>query len=450
MANKRSIDQRNSGTHFWNAPHFGTRRMLFRHLAAGVGGYFLLPQGPMETIARAADHTREARAKQVIFIMLAGAPSQVDTFDLKEGPWTPRRFEPTTYGDDLRFPRGLFPNLAGQLSDVALLRSVRSWAVVHGLANQWIQIARNPVSSAAKIAPHIGSVIARELGLRAPSTLPSFFSLNATGGPGAGFLPVEDAPIYLQPAGDGLSPETYWMSRETYARRRNLLTRLEAAQQFEGAAAEAALLKSNSRDILFNDSVDSLFRFSSEESTRYGTSSFGNACIIARNLVRSDLGVRFVEITFPGWDNHAAIYQTLPALARDLDDGLGSLISDLRGSGKLEDTLIVAMGEFGRTVGAPNFLAGRDHYAQQSVFVAGAGVRGGRAIGKTDQRGSFTIEPGWSAERNIRPEDVAATIYSALGVDWTKVVHTDSGVRFEYVPIVDDLPYQPISELWGS
>ena len=423
--------------------------MFFRHAAAGVGGYFLLPQLATESVARAAV-TPRGGIKQVVFAMMAGAPSHTDTFDLKEGPWTPKSFEPTSYGPQMRIPRGIMPGIADRLENVAFLRSVQAWAVVHGLANQWIQIARSPIPSSSRSAPHIGSVVAREFAQRSVrSALPAFFALNANGGgPGAGFLPVDTGPIYLQPSGGGLSPETPYMDREAFARRRDLLMKLESGQQFEGAAADAAVFKSNGRALLFDDGVDRLFRFSEEDGSRFGSSTFGNACLIARNLIKAEMGVRFIEITFPGWDMHAAIYQTLPLLTRQFDDGIASLMTDLKSAGKLDETLIVAMGEFGRTVGALNGGSGRDHYAIQSAMVAGGGIRGNRAIGETDERGGATKENGWSADRNIRAEDIGATIYSALGIDWTTVLRTDTGARFEYVPISEERPYQPVAELW--
>ncbi|MGI8989625.1 MAG: hypothetical protein ACR2I2_08585 [Bryobacteraceae bacterium] len=85
----------------------------------------------------------------------------MDTFDLKEGPWLPASFNPTSYGD-LRFPQGLMPKLAGQIGSLAFVRSARSWAAVHGLSQTWYQIGRNPISALAKIAPHIGSVVSIE------------------------------------------------------------------------------------------------------------------------------------------------------------------------------------------------------------------------------------------------------------------------------------------------
>src|SRR5882724_8998457 len=156
------------GSPFWKRPQLG-RRMFFRHVASAVGGYFLLPVRPMETIARAAVTTKNT-AKNVVFIMMAGAPSHADTFDLKEGPWTPASFKPASY-NDVRFPQGLMPTIAAQMDSIALLRSVRAWAGVHGLMQAWVQIGRNPASALAKISPHIGSVVSMEFNKGTGQTL---------------------------------------------------------------------------------------------------------------------------------------------------------------------------------------------------------------------------------------------------------------------------------------
>src|SRR3954465_7083124 len=182
------------GTRFWMRPQL-SRRMLFRHAASVVGGYFLLPSRPMETVAKAAP-TTIGTAKNVIFVLLAGAPSHVDTFDLKEGAWTPSFLAPTSYGD-LRWPQGLMPTLGGTIADVALVRSARAWAAVHQLAQTWVQIGRNPVSGLAKIAPHIGSVVSLEVGAaKQQLLLPAFVSLNVTTGPGPGYLSPENTAFY--------------------------------------------------------------------------------------------------------------------------------------------------------------------------------------------------------------------------------------------------------------
>jgi uncharacterized protein (DUF1501 family) len=162
--------------------------------------------------------------------------------------------------------------------------------------------------------------------------------------------------------------------------------------------------------------------------------------------------VRFIQITLDGWDHHANIYaaNSLQLRSQQFDNGLGPLIADLKNDGLLESTLIVAMGEFGRTVSMPNAQNGRDHFLQQAVLMAGAGIKGSRAIGATDAEGREIASPGWSRDREIRAEDIEATIYSALGIDWTTVRRDDpTGRGFEYVPFSDRDLYGPLHELWS-
>jgi hypothetical protein len=442
------------GTHFWKRPQLN-RRLFFRHMATAVGGYFLMPGRPMETVAKAAGSPK-GTAKNVVFVMLAGGPSHVDTFDLKEGAWTPASFEPTSYGD-LRWPRGLFPKLAEQMDSIALVRSVRSWAAVHDLARTWVQIGRNPVSGLSKIAPHIGSVVSMELGDSKKNLLPAFVSLNTDNGPGAGYFPPEHSPFYItNAAGGGLPNSSHRDGVEAFNRRYDLHQELDAEQKEwspRGAAySEMASFNISARRLMYNDDVNRIFTFDTDTRNRFGATNFGNACIVARNLLRSNMGTRFIQLTLGSWDHHSGIYgaNVLPAMSRQLGLGLGNLMTDLQASGQLDETLIVAMGEFGRTVGAPNAQAGRDHFLQQAVLMAGAKIQGGRAIGKTDEQGRNTVETGWSRDREIRAEDVEATIYSALGIDWTTIRRDDPlGRGFEYVPFAGRDLYGPIHELWG-
>jgi uncharacterized protein (DUF1501 family) len=203
---------------------------------------------------------------------------------------------------------------------------------------------------------------------------------------------------------------------------------------------------------MYNKSVTQVFNFDQTTRNSYGNSGFGNACITARNLLRANLGTRFVQISFGSWDHHVNIYApnaTLQLMARQFDAGLGQLIADLKQDGTLDQTLIVAMGEFGRTVGPLNQNNGRDHLSQQTALFAGAGVRGLRAIGSTDSTGAIIGDPGWSQQREVKPEDIEATIYSALGIDWTTVRHDDPLNRgFEYVPTNESYAFAPINELW--
>jgi uncharacterized protein (DUF1501 family) len=112
--------------------------------------------------------------------------------------------------------------------------------------------------------------------------------------------------------------------------------------------------------------------------------------------------------------------------------------------------MVVMLGEFGRTVGPLTPGGGRDHFAQQFAFFAGGGVKGGTVIGKTDTTGADVAEFGWSRGRYVYMEDVEATIYSALGIDWTYIRHDDPLHRgFNYVPLSEEDYYGPVTELWG-
>jgi hypothetical protein len=443
------------GTHFWRNPHF-SRRVFFRHAAAALSGYYLLPSRPMETVAKARV-SPISMAKNCIFIHLAGAPSHIDTFDLKQGAWTPAFSNPTAYGD-IRWPQGLMPKLADQLDNIALVRSVRSWAAVHGLARDWLMIARNPVPALSKIAPHIGSVAALELGPKSPNrTMPPFMALNTGATAGPGYLPPEFGPFFVDPGGGGLANTTHRDGQPAFERRYALLEVLDSdaskTTDLGPRLGESATFLANARKLMYNPAISQAFSFDPNERNRYGNTAFGNACITARNLLKLNMGTRFIQITFGGWDHHANIYQPnaqLQNLTRQLDNALSVLISDLQSEALLEHTLIVAMGEFGRTIGPLNAQNGRDHFLQQAVLFAGARIRGNRTIGSTDEMGRTTAEPGWSRERDIRAEDIAATIYSALGIDWTTIRRDDPFRRgFEYVPMAEQDLYGPVHELWG-
>ncbi|MBM3725197.1 MAG: DUF1501 domain-containing protein [Acidobacteria bacterium] len=445
-----------TGQPFLRAPHW-SRRVFFRHLASGIGGYYLAPSRPLETVARAAV-SPIATAKSCILIMMAGGPSHIDTFDLKEGPWTPAGFQPASFGD-IRWPAGLMPRLAEQMESIALVRSVRAWAAVHDLARNWLMIGRNPAPAAARIAPHIGSVVAVELG-RKESPLPAFLSLNTNNGPGSGFLPPENAPFYVNPGGGGLPNAGHRDGAAAYERRLGLLRSLEPESpeglNITASAAEVRAFRERATALMSSTAVNTVFTWDAAERNRYGNTAFGNACIAARNLVRGNLGTRFVQITVGGWDNHANIYggpfnaANPNSLGRQFDTALGALLADLKSGGHAEETLVVALGEFGRTIGPVNAQAGRDHFLQQAVLVSGARVRGGRAIGSSDELGRNVADPGWSRSREIRGEDLAATIYSALGIDWTTIRRDDpAGRGFEYVPSAAQDLYGPIQELWS-
>jgi uncharacterized protein (DUF1501 family) len=180
--------------------------------------------------------------------------------------------------------------------------------------------------------------------------------------------------------------------------------------------------------------------------------------VTARNLITSDLGTRYIQINHGGWDNHQSIHAPNAGIyrpARQLDTALANLIADLavapgaNGKTKLDETLIVVKGEFGRTIGNITGQLGRDHYFVHSTLVAGGGVRGGLAMGRTTADGAYVEDPGWAEGRPVYAEDIAATIYSALGINYNTVRYDDPlGRGFEYIPTTGGYYGKPITELF--
>jgi hypothetical protein len=415
-------------------------------------------------------------AKNVIYISLSGAPSHIDTFDLKEGPWTPPDFKPTSYGE-VRWPQGLMPKTAEHLDKIAIVRSCLAWAAVHDIAMLWAQIARNPISALGALAPHIGSVIALELESRRDpqrDVLPSFLSFRAPGTTvlrGGGYFASRYAPFSMQqPKPEGLPLFRHPSGNDRFARRWNILKTLETNAAYGKDASDATEFYRQARQLVESPEINALFTYDEGERLRYSTTvndytDYGTMFLLAYKVLAGRRGARFIHISGLTWDHHADIYAkdfgsiSLYTEAKRLDDALGALLTDLastpgetEGKTLLDETLVVVGGEFGRTVGALNSTRGRDHHLRHSLLFAGAGVKGGRAIGVTDAQGDKLVSTGWgdSATHETRNEDIAATIYSALGIDYTTLRRDDPLKRgFEYVPFAKDGLYKPIHELFG-
>jgi len=448
---------------FFNRPHW-TRRRFFQIVGAGVSGAFLTQryaraQQSVETNSGAATKNT---AKNVIFILLAGAPSHTDLFDLKVVPnVTPASFNPETVNGAL-FPTGLLPNLAQnfQSNDFSIIRSMQSHALVHSLAQTWTQIGRNPAAALGNIAPNIGSVVAIEKdSQRAPGQVfPAFLALNSGAGVGQGYFPAVYAPFRVTPATGGISNTTNPDGQSTFTTRFQLLHSLDDDLRIHSPYGQPMEdyndFYAAANGMMYNPVVNQAFGFTSADSQRYGNSPTGNACLVAYQVLKANQGTRFIQITSnDGWDMHQNIYAAnqLPAKGKILDNAVSALLNDLKASGMLDQTLVVMVGEFGRTVGPLTAAAGRDHWPQQFAVFAGGGVKGGQVIGATNASGSDTTNYGWSQQRYVYPEDIEATIYSAVGIDWTTIRHDDPlGRGFEYVPTTGPVQFFPVNELWGS
>ncbi|MBZ5602418.1 MAG: DUF1501 domain-containing protein [Acidobacteriia bacterium] len=448
---------------YFRRPHW-TRRNFFQILGSGVAGAFLTREAQAATCA-AENVTTLNTAKNVIFVLMAGAPSHVDTFDFKmTNGVTPSAANPATI-NGIDWPVGILPNLANHLDDIAIVRSLQAHALVHSLGQTWVQIGRNPAAALGNIAPNIGSIVALEKAAeRKPSdVLPTFLGLNSDGAVGSGYLDASFAPFKYNPSAGGLPDTTNSFGQ---ARFNEMLATLHTEDDplrvnspLGKPAEDMNGFYNAAQSLMYNPQVQSVFTYSSSDSARYGNSSFGNALVIAKQAIGAGMGTRFVQVTVGGWDMHVNIYgpnfqvtqgTNIFTLGKTFDAALGALISDLKSAGLLASTLVIAMGEFGRT---PNFTAaqGRDHYPVQFAMFAGGGVSGGKVIGQTSANGSQIVEPGWSQNRPVNAEDIEATIYSAMGINWTNVCYNDPFHRgFEYVPQSNGPDYWvPINELFS-
>lgn len=450
------------------------RRDFFKIAGTGVAGYFVSPTFSTKVHAKPQGYEAQlnGRARNVIFIHMQGAPSHVDTFDLKVGSWTPTDFAPETI-NGLLFPKGLMPTLANHLGKIAIIRSLRAPALVHSLQQIWAQIARNPTSLMGKIAPNIGAVVAREFESQrtANQKLPGFVSLNGGNVVSSGYFNAKYSPFAVTASQNGLTNLTNFAGQTTFDRRYQMLQDLDGENRVNSPLGDPVVdmdgFYQQSRAMMYNPEIDAVFKFTAADAQRYGVNNaanaFGNSCITARNLLKANLGTRYVQISIGGWDNHTNIYAAggIYTPARQFDKGLGELLTDLaalpglNGGTLLDETLVVWMGEFGRTVRTGgnqpglNSGAGRDHFFQQFVGFAGGGVSGGRAIGQTTADGFAVMDAGWKYGRPIANEDVAATIYSALGIDYTKSYMDDPFLRgFDLVPFAAQGAWFPVMEVF--
>lgn len=387
----------------------------------------------------------------VIFLNLQGGPPQMDTWDVKEGKWAPENRAVQRLPQGFSWPVGLMPKLVSHLDKLLLVRSMEAWETVHSRGQYYLQTGHAVSPARVKESPSMGSIIAYESPRKDTDFLPPFLSLNYEAstmyGPliREGCLPSDCSPLTLDLVTGSLPFVVPATEKDRFARRWALLNQLDSSRaaltpQSPQAVRQFDSFARASHKMMTNPAIGSIFQLKEEEKQAYGASPFGDACIIARNMVAAKAGARFIMVTQPGWDLHGNIYGKnsvggVYKLCKDLDNAMSALLADLSTQGLLERTFVVAMGEFGRAPGELTPLAGREHYAKAMVAAfAGAGVQGNRVLGATDAEAAQVIDYGWRAKRPIYPEDVCATIYSVLGIDWTKRIrNTPSGRDFVYI-----------------
>src|SRR5579883_2512086 len=264
---------------FFNRPHW-TRRRFFEIVGAGVTGAFLSQRyaRAQQSVETNSGAKTKNTARNVIFILLAGAPSHTDLFDLKVVPnVTPVSFNPETINGAL-FPTGLLPNLAQnwQNSDFTIVRSVRSHALVHSLAQTWTQIGRNPAAALGNIAPNIGSVVAieKESQRQTGQVFPTFLALNSPSGVGQGYFSAEYAPFRVAPSQAGL-PDTTLPGDSTGAlfdTRWSLLHQIDDPLRVSSPYGQPLDDYNNfylaAQQLMYNPTVNTAFKFSAADHAR--------------------------------------------------------------------------------------------------------------------------------------------------------------------------------------
>ena len=414
-----------------NQPDELSRRQLLTSLAKSALGVSLLPlTGP--TVAHGADFVpnRPRAAKSVIFLMMSGGMSHLDTLDVmgKKKDVLGKTEAISTSATGMQLSANL-PKTAQQMHHIALLNGMNTTQGAHE-QGQYL-MTRSYIMRGTIVHPALGSWVVRLAGKR-NANLPGYVAISTDPNQAAGgFMGAKYSGVPIGEPGQGLqdSMRPNSVSEADFEKRLKLADSMN--KQFHTLVSNPSIREHNN---LYSDALrlmrcEDLKGFDiakepTEMQELYGKSRFGQGCLLARRLVEH--GVRFVQVTLGGWDTHYDNFTAVPARAKDLDDGLAALLKDLHRRGMLNDTLVVLGTEFGRT---PEIIGehqdGRDHFPQAfSCLMAGGGVHGGTFYGKKDDKGAKVVE-GLTT-----PQDLNATIGYALGLPVDQVVISPSGRPF--------------------
>jgi hypothetical protein len=398
----------------------------------------------------------DAKAKACILIWMDGGPTHYETFDPK--PDAPKEIRGEFEPIKTKVPGALFSRHLKRLAAVAdrfaVVRSIRHDQGNHGAGNHYMMTGappRIPVGCGAFVSfhPSLGSVVAHEKG--APKGLPAYFSMpemSRSGGPnflGAKYAPfvVSDNPnssafrVRDVAVPQGLGEGRFESRKDVRAQVDRMLRIHEKAAGDPVAALDEHYQQGF--DLISSREAQAAFDIGRETDRvreAYGRTSFGQRALLARRLVEA--GVPFVTLYEGGWDHHTKLFTSLTQRLPSFEATIAALIEDLAQRGQLDSTMVIALGEFGRTP-LINKDAGRDHWSNaMSVLFAGGGTPGGQVVGATDKKGYAAVE------RVLSPENFAATVYAKLGIDPGKMLYTPQG---RPTHLVSDPT--PISELMG-
>ncbi len=381
----------------------------------------------------------DAPAKSCILVWLDGGPSHYETFDPK--PLAPSEVRGEFEAIDTAVPGVQFSEhctkLAATADKFAVVRSIRHNQGNHGAGNHYMMTGappRIPVGCGAFVSfhPSVGSGVARERS--APRGLPSYFSMprmSRSGGPN--FLGAKYAPFVVSdnPASSNFKVRDValpdGLSLDRFSRRTGLRGDVDRLPRIAEPAAGDPVpaldgFYEQGLDLVTSTEAQAAFDVASEPGplrTAYGRHPFGQRALLARRLVEA--GVPFVTLYDGGWDDHRGLFKAFPTKLPPRDQSIATLVTDLEDRGLLDSTLVVVLGEFGRTPKI-NKDAGRDHWSNaMSVLMAGARIPGGTVVGATDRA-------GYSAVDDVKsPENFVSTVYRKLGIDPGQILYTPEG-----------------------
>jgi len=420
-----------------------TRRQWLRSAAGGVGGASFLGLLNPE-ILYAKPKKELSTADTVILLWMAGGMSHIDTFDPQPGEEQGGPFKAIkTSAEGIQIAEHL-PLIAEQFKHLSIIRSMTSNEFDHSRAAYLMHTGYAPIASIQHSS--LGSVISKYKGPSAiDGNLPPYVSIDIDWA--AGYLGPKYAPYYI---GNAASADANLKVRpalgeKRFADRLKLLNELDKSfknKHPKNDAMSAYAQHYNAALLMMRPQTARIFDLDEERPElreAYGTrSAFGQGCLLARRLAQT--GVRFVEVSFGGWDTHQDNFETVETKSAELDKAVSTLIQDLRHKEIYGRTVVMLASEFGRTPRInPN--KGRDHYPQVwSTVIGGGGIQPGRIIGKSDAGKGVLKRP-------VRVGELHATLCKALGIDHAQTNYSPDKRPFR---IVQDKSAKPIEELFSA
>lgn len=402
----------------YRTPRGMTRRHFLRHLAGASA--MAVPALALTNSLQVHAETIRRNHKSAILLWMGGGPATIDIWDLKPGSATGGPFKPISTSGDVQISEHL-PLVAQQMHNLSIIRSMSTREADHQRGRYYMHTGFVPNPNIEH--PSYGAVIAHEMADKALGLeIPPFVSVGGAS-VGPGFLGMAYAPFSVDSNGRVRNLEMD-IEQDRLMQRMQLLASLERefkSQNRGSAATEHAKILDKTLSLMTSKQMEA-FKVQSEPQPvreRYGETGFGRGCLMARRLVEQ--GVPFVEVDLGGWDTHQNNFDRLTQKLPELDKAMSALVEDLENRELLQDTVVIWMGEFGRTPRI-NGNTGRDHWARSwSCVVGGGGIQGGLAVGKTNADGTQVETEPYSAE------DLMATVCRAMDISLETTFTSNNG-----------------------